>query len=99
MKQKLEKILNNRNKKILFAGVGNVLRSDDGVGVYIVSAIRSHDNISTIIVETSIENYISKINSLSPGPHQAEASTSFQQSKLYGKKDSFTTIAPNCPTL
>jgi hydrogenase 3 maturation protease len=66
VKQKLEKILNNKNKRILFAGVGNVLRSDDGVGVYIVSGIKPHDNISTLIVETSIENYISKINSLSP---------------------------------
>ena len=66
MKQKLESILNRKHKSILFAGVGNVLRSDDGVGVFIVSGIENRDHISTLLVEVSIENYISKINSLSP---------------------------------
>ena len=66
MKQKLETILNRKNKNILFAGVGNVLRSDDGVGVFIVSGIENRKNISTLLVEVSIENYINKINSLSP---------------------------------
>ena len=66
MKQKLENILNRKNKIILFAGVGNVLRSDDGVGVFIVSGIENRDNVSTLLVEVSIENYINKINSISP---------------------------------
>ncbi len=66
MKQELENILNRKNKKILFAGVGNVLRSDDGVGVFIVSSIECKEHISTILVEVSIENYLAKINSLSP---------------------------------
>ncbi len=66
MRHKLENILKRKNKNILFAGVGNVLRSDDGVGVYIVSNIEDRDNISTLLVEVSIENYIDKINSLSP---------------------------------
>ena len=66
MKQKLEKILNRKNKNILFAGVGNVLRSDDGVGVFIVSGIEKREHISTLLVEVSIENYINKINSISP---------------------------------
>jgi len=66
VKQKLESILNRKHKSILFAGVGNVLRSDDGVGVFIVSGIENRDHISTLLVEVSIENYISKINSLSP---------------------------------
>ncbi len=66
MKQELENILNRKNKNILFAGVGNVLRSDDGVGVFIVSAIEDKEHISTLLVEASIENYIAKINSLSP---------------------------------
>ena len=66
MKQKLENILNRRKGKILFAGVGNVLRSDDGVGVAIVSGIMPANNILTLLVEVSIENYICKINSLSP---------------------------------
>jgi hydrogenase 3 maturation protease len=66
VRHKLENILKRKNKNILFAGVGNVLRSDDGVGVYIVSNIEDRDNISTLLVEVSIENYIDKINSLSP---------------------------------
>jgi hydrogenase 3 maturation protease len=66
VKQKLKNILSRKNKNILFAGVGNVLRSDDGVGVFIVSGIKTTDNISTLIVEVSIENYINKINSLAP---------------------------------
>jgi hydrogenase 3 maturation protease len=66
VKQKLENILNRKNKIILFAGVGNVLRSDDGVGVFIVSGIENRNHISTLLVEVSIENYINKINSISP---------------------------------
>jgi hydrogenase maturation protease len=66
VRHKLENILKRKNKHVLFAGVGNVLRSDDGVGVYIVSNIEDTNNISTLLVEVSIENYIDKINFLSP---------------------------------
>lgn len=66
MKEELRKILSRKDTSILFAGVGNVLRSDDGAGVYIVSQIEPFGKISTILVEASIENYISKINSLAP---------------------------------
>jgi len=66
VKQKLETILNRKNKIILFTGVGNVLRSDDGVGVFIVSGIETRNHISTLLVEVSIENYINKINTISP---------------------------------
>jgi len=64
--QRLSKILSRKNCNILFAGVGNVLRSDDGVGVFIVAGIEPRDHISTLLVEVSIENYIDKINSVSP---------------------------------
>jgi len=64
--QRLSKILSRKNSNILFAGVGNVLRSDDGVGVFIVAGIEPRDHISTLLVEVSIENYIDKINSVSP---------------------------------
>ena len=53
-----------KEKKILFVGIGNVLKSDDGVGVYISKHIHIHNNISVLTVEVSIENYIGKINSL-----------------------------------
>jgi hydrogenase 3 maturation protease len=67
VKEKLTEILCRNSSEILFAGVGNVLRSDDGAGVYIVSSIKARGKFSTILVEASIENYISKINSLNPG--------------------------------
>jgi hydrogenase 3 maturation protease len=66
VKTKIENILKTDHSKILFAGVGNVLRSDDGVGVYIVSGLENRNNVSKLLVEVSIENYINKINSISP---------------------------------
>jgi hydrogenase maturation protease len=62
----LENLLLQRNRKILFVGIGNVLKSDDGVGVYISNNIKNRKNISSLTVEVSIENYIGKINSLNP---------------------------------
>jgi hydrogenase maturation protease len=62
----LETLLLQKEKSILFVGVGNVLRSDDGVGVYISSRIKNTSVISSLTVEMSIENYIGKINSLNP---------------------------------
>lgn len=52
--------------RLLFIGVGNVLKSDDGVGVIISQQIIERPNISALTVEVSIENYIGKINSLGP---------------------------------
>ena len=66
MFKELDKLLADKNRKILFAGIGNVLKSDDGAGVYISSRIRSNDHITALPVETGIENYIGKINSLDP---------------------------------
>lgn len=56
-----------RDKKILFVGIGNLLKMDDGIGVYISKRIQNRGNISTLTVEVSIENYIGKINSINPG--------------------------------
>jgi len=64
--KELDKLLADKNRKILFAGIGNVLKSDDGAGVYISNRIRSNDHITALPVETGIENYIGKINSLDP---------------------------------
>ncbi len=52
--------------KLLFVGIGNVLRSDDGVGVYICKRINNNKNTGTLIVEVSIENYIKKVNEYNP---------------------------------
>jgi hydrogenase maturation protease len=53
-------------KHILFAGLGNLLRKDDGVGAYITRNIIKRDHITPLTVEVSLENYIGKINTLNP---------------------------------
>jgi len=56
-------LLQDKKQTILFVGIGNVLRSDDGAGVYISQRIVEHNHIKVLTVEVSIENYIRKINS------------------------------------
>jgi len=62
----LKNLLSQKDKTILFAGIGNLLKSDDGVGVYISSGIENRGSITSLSAEVSIENYIGKINSLNP---------------------------------
>jgi hydrogenase maturation protease len=62
MLDRLRQLLENPAERILFAGIGNVLRSDDGAGVYICQHLVPSASWSVLIVETSIENYIGKIN-------------------------------------
>jgi len=62
----LDNLLSGKDKKILFVGIGNLLKMDDGVGVYIAGKIKNRITLSSLIVETSIENYIGKINTLNP---------------------------------
>jgi len=59
-------LLSQKDKKLLFVGIGNLLKMDDGVGVYISKRIQNRANISSLTVEVSIENYIGKINRLDP---------------------------------
>jgi hydrogenase 3 maturation protease len=66
VKDNLETLLKQSDRKILFVGIGNVLKTDDGVGVYISQRIKQTNRISALTVETGIENYIGKINSLNP---------------------------------
>lgn len=66
MLKNLEELLSRTDRSILFVGIGNVLRKDDGAGVYISRRIRKGGNIDTLTVEASIENYIGKIYSLNP---------------------------------
>jgi len=54
VKEQLREIVCREGTAVLFAGVGNVLRSDDGAGVYIVSSIQAKGNVSTLLVEASI---------------------------------------------
>ena len=55
--------MQNQNQTLLFVGIGNVLRTDDGAGVYISERINERNHIRRLTVEVSIENYIQKINS------------------------------------
>jgi hydrogenase 3 maturation protease len=64
--EELDRLLSHKGRKILFVGIGNLLKMDDGAGVYISRKIRNKGNLSSLTVETGIENYIGKINSLKP---------------------------------
>src|ERR1035437_2886857 len=66
MFNELTKLQSQKDKKILFVGIGNLLKMDDGVGVYISKRIKNKGTVSSLTVEVSIENYIGKINSLNP---------------------------------
>jgi hydrogenase maturation protease len=62
----LTRLLSEKNGKILFVGIGNVLKKDDGIGVWISQRINHSESVIALTVEVSIENYIGKINSLRP---------------------------------
>ncbi len=66
MFDELNKLISQKDKKKLFVGIGNLLKMDDGIGAYISKRIKNEKTISSLTVETSIENYIGKINSLNP---------------------------------
>ena len=66
MFDELNKLLAQKDKRKLFVGIGNLLKTDDGAGVYISSRIKTNKTISALTAEVSIENYIGKINSLNP---------------------------------
>ena len=53
-------------KRVIFAGLGNVVKSDDGVGAFISKNILGGGRFIPLTVEMSLENYIGKINTLSP---------------------------------
>ena len=66
MFKELIQLISQKDRKILFVGIGNLLKKDDGVGVYISRKIKNRGTISSLTVEASIENYIGKINSMNP---------------------------------
>lgn len=49
-------------KALLFVGMGNRIKSDDGAGIYISEELRKQGIENIVIAENSIENYIGKIN-------------------------------------
>ncbi len=64
MSDRLTELLTFKDRKILFVGIGNLLRQDDGIGVYISTRLKESDTVKVITAEVSIENYIGKINSV-----------------------------------
>ncbi len=52
--------------QVLFVGVGNVLKNDDGIGVQVCKELKKNKRIPCLIVEASIEKYIGKIEQLNP---------------------------------
>ena len=66
MFEELNKLLSQKDKKRLFVGIGNLLKSDDGTGVYISEKIKQKSTILSLTVEISLENYIGKINTINP---------------------------------
>ena len=66
MFRELIRLMSQEDMQILFAGIGNLLKTDDGVGVYISKRIKNKGRVTSLSVEVSIENYIGKINSLNP---------------------------------
>ena len=62
-------IKNIKDKKVLFIGVGNVLKSDDGVGCYIVEELNKKilkTNFYFINAGVVVENYLGKIVDINP---------------------------------
>jgi hydrogenase 3 maturation protease len=66
LKEILKPLLEDKNKTILFVGIGNVLKSDDAVGIYICRNIEETDRKKVLIVESGIEKFVGKINSIAP---------------------------------
>ena len=59
-------LLDELGSNVLFVGMGNVLRSDDGVGVHIAQRLPYSDRYGVLVVETGLENHIGKIRALQP---------------------------------
>ena len=51
---------------LLFVGMGNRIKSDDGAGIYITQQLRKLGIKNIVIAENGIENYIGKINRKEP---------------------------------
>jgi len=66
VKQILNPLFEEKDKIILFVGVGNGLKSDDAVGIFICRNIKQSARKKVLIVESGIEKFVGKINSIAP---------------------------------
>jgi hydrogenase 3 maturation protease len=56
----------DRDKTILFVGVGNRLKSDDAIGIIVCEKLKESKRKKVLIVESGIEKFVGKINSIAP---------------------------------
>lgn len=77
--------LQGSSKVILFVGIGNRLKRDDAVGIYICENLATSGQKQILIVESGIEKYIGKINKLSPDILVLVDSTDFGEKPGYTK--------------
>ncbi|MBW6515741.1 MAG: hydrogenase maturation protease [Candidatus Cloacimonetes bacterium] len=66
LKEILAPLFNDVSQNILFVGVGNRLKSDDAIGIYICEKLQTTERKQVLIVESGIEKYVGKINTLAP---------------------------------
>ncbi len=91
----LASLLNNKANTILFVGVGNRMKSDDAVGVYICDNIKENERIKSLVVESGIERYVGKINSLTKDILVLVDCTDFDKEPGYSKLVPLDTIQDN----
>lgn len=66
MREILSPLINQPEKTLLFVGIGNRLKSDDIIGIYICENLKPAKRFQTLIVESGIEKFVGKINSIAP---------------------------------
>lgn len=64
MQKIFEPLKEVKNKTILFVGIGNALKSDDAVGIFICRKICETARKKILVVESGIEKFVGKINSI-----------------------------------
>jgi hydrogenase 3 maturation protease len=75
----------DKSSSILFVGIGNRLKSDDAVGIYICEHLRRGSRKQVLIVESGIEKYVGKINGIAPDLLVLVDCTDFNRSPGYSK--------------
>lgn len=88
MLSQLKRLIHKKNQHVVFVGVGNVLHSDDGVGVYICERIVETEQKRVIRAEVSIENYIGRINGMDNDV------IVIIDSMFYGKEPGYAELSP-----
>lgn len=80
---------------VLFVGVGHRLKNDDSAGIYICERIKPTKLVNKLIVESGIEKFIGKINSLSPDILVLTDCTDFKMKPGYAELFSIDEVQDN----